>query len=195
MRFAVMYFWEFVQNLPLVTGMMLALQWWQESQLFLAVTAMLAGSILGATLIRLTETYILYGGRPGETIVEGAEKRSAEREPLAVTLTNMVIMFLIMLMLTLYLTAGWSSWLTDLLVGGLVGFTLSAAQSKAANEPVVLRHSLAFAAAFPVAILIIRFLSTALPIVAGIFLITTVITLIITQIDYGHLSTVSKGVN
>ena len=189
MRFALMYFWEFVQNLPLVAGMMLALQWWQESQLILAVTAMIVGSVLGAALIRLTETYILYGGRPGERIEADAEKRPGQREPLAVTLANVVMMFIFMLMLTLYLTAGWSSWLTDFLVGGLIGFILSAVQSKAAKEPVDLRHSLAFTAAFPVAILIIRFLSTAVPVLVSIILITTIITLIITLIDYGHLST------
>jgi hypothetical protein len=100
-----------------------------------------------------------------------------------------------MLILTVYLTAKWSNPLTDLPVGGLIGFLLSAGQSKAAGRPVGGRHSLAFTAAFPIALITLRLLSAALPMLFSIFLITLIVSLIITYIDYGHLTSVEGGTN
>lgn len=182
MQFTTKFFWEFIQNLPLVAGLMLALQLWQDAFVISAFSAMLAGSFLGAILIRLTEQRIVDPNQAG--------KLPGNREPMAVTAANFVMMFLFTLALTIYLTAAWSSLVTDLLAGGLIGFILSAGQSKAAHRPVSWRHSLAFGAAFPSALITIRVFSAALPAIVGILLITAIVTLIITYIDYGHLSTI-----
>jgi hypothetical protein len=186
MQFRIMFLWEFIQNLPLVAGLMLAIQWWQASLLASSITAMISGSLLGAVLIRLTERNIVDENQAGLV---------GNREPIAVTVTNVVLMFLIMLILTVYLTAEWSNPLTDLPVGGLIGFLLSAGQSKAAGRPVGGRHSLAFTAAFPIALITLRLLSAALPMLFSIFLITLIVSLIITYIDYGHLTSVEGGTN
>lgn len=180
-----MYFWEFIQNLPLVAGLLVAIDWWQAAMAIPSLVAMLSGSLLGAILIRLTERNIFNEDHMGGLI--------GNREPIAVTVTNVVLMFLLMLILTVYLTAVWSNPLTDLAVGSLIGFGLSASQSKAANQPVSGRHSLAFAAAFPIALIILRTLSAALPISISILLITVVVTLIITYVDYGHLTSAKGG--
>lgn len=186
MQFRLMFFWEFIQNLPLVAGLMVGIQLWQDAFVIAAVGVMLIGSLVGAILIRLTESRIVGRDQAG---LHGGQ------EPLAVTLTNAVLMFLFTLLLTIYLTAVWSSIITDLLAGSLIGFILSAGQSKAANQPVSGRHSLAFAAAFPVTLITIRLFSAQLPVAAGILVITAVVTLIITFIDYGHLATIKEGAN
>lgn len=183
---AAMYFWEFIQNLPLVAGLMLALQWWQASLLVSSITAMISGSLLGAVLIRLTENYIVDEDQAGLV---------GNREPISVTLTNIVVMFGLMLILTIYLTAEWSNLITDVPLGALIGFALSASQSKAAGRPIGGRHTLAFTAAFPIALIALRTLSTALPVILSILLLTLIVTLIITYIDYGHLTSVEGGTN
>jgi hypothetical protein len=182
-----MFFWEFIQNLPLVAGLMVAVQWWQAALLTASIGAMIAGSGFGALLIRLTEGNIVSRNQPSSS--------SGSREPVSVTITNIVLMFIFMLILTVYLTADWSSILIDLPLGGLIGFILSAGQSKAAGRAVSLRHSLAFTAAFPLALVTIRILSAGLPLLISILLITTVVTLIITFIDYGHLTSTKGGTN
>ncbi len=186
MSFRTMFFWEFIQNVPLVGGLMIAIQWWQDSLLISSLTAMISGSLLGALLIRLTERQIVDEDQAGLV---------GNREPMAVTATNVVLMFLMMLILTVYLTAEWSSFLTDLVAGALIGFMLSAGQSKAAGRPMGGRHSLAFTAAFPLALISIRTLSATLPILINILLITIIVTLVITYIDYGHLTSVEGGTN
>lgn len=185
MQFGMKFFWEFIQNLPLVAGLILAIQLWQEGLMVTTLAAMITGSILGALLIRLTELRIIGGHQSG-----GLQE---EQEPVAVTAMNAALMFLFMLILTVYLTAGWSSIATDLLAGSLIGLMLSAGQSLAAGRAVGWRHSLAFTAAFPASIITIRLLTAILPLFITILFITTIVTLIITVIDYGHLFTMKEG--
>jgi hypothetical protein len=186
MSFAIKFSWEFIQNLPLVSGLMLALHHWQAGRAVPAVSAVITGSLLGAVLIRLTEDKIVGRNQAG---LQG------NREPVSVTVTNFVMMSLFMLALTIYLAAGWSGVVTDLIAGGLLGLLLSAGQSRAAGRPIGRRHTLAFAAAFPAALIAIRLFSAALPAVISVLLITTTVTLIITYIDYGHFSTIKEGAN
>ncbi|MFZ0549109.1 MAG: hypothetical protein WAM60_26920 [Candidatus Promineifilaceae bacterium] len=188
MQFKTIFFWEFIQNLPLVAGLLAAIQLWQDSAVVAAVGTMFLGALLGATLIRLTEGKIV-SQRPNHGLEEYSQ------EPVSVTVTNIALMFFFSLALTIYLTADWSSFLTDLLAGGLIGFALSAGQSKAARSPVSIRHSLAFAAAFPAALITVRLLSAVFPIAISILVTTMLVTGIITLIDYGHLSTIKEGAN
>ena len=185
-QFRIKYFWEFVQNLPLVVGLLLAIQAWQKGLPFTSIVVMILGSILGALLIRFTEQFIVPEDQAGLV---------GNMEPISVTLTNVVLMFIFMLVLTAYLTAVWSSLWTDLPVGSLIGVILSASQSKAARQPVSLRHSAAFAAAFPLALITLRLFSEALPLLISSLLITVIVTLTITYIDYGYSTSVEEGTN
>lgn len=186
MEFLNKFFWEFIQNLPLIAGLMLALQLWQDTLLLPSIIIGVTGSLLGALLIRITERKIVGDNRAG---LQGT------REPIAVTIINFVLMFIFMMGLAIYLSAFWSNMLTDLLVGTLIGVILSAGQSKAAGEAIAWRHSIAFAVAFPAALITIRFLSAVLPLTISILLINTIVTLIITYIDYDNLATIKEGVN
>lgn len=186
MQFITKFSWEFIQNLPLVGGLLLALQLGQKAQIGAAISAVLVGSLLGVVIIRLTEQKIVGDDRAG---LQG------NREPISVTITNFAMMFIIMTALTFYLTASWSSILTDLVAGAAIGFLLSAGQSLAASRAIGWRHTLAFSAAFPAALIIIRIFSAVLPLIPGILIVTTIVTLIITTIDYGPLATIGEGAN
>jgi hypothetical protein len=186
MQFITKFSWEFIQNLPLVGGLMLALQRWQDAQNAGAISAVLIGSLLGVIIIRMTEQKIVGDDRAG---LQGS------REPVMVTITNFAMMFIIMAALTLYLTANWSSIVTDAATGAAIGFLLSAGQSLAAGRSIGWRHTIAFSAAFLTALIIIRIFSAVLPLIPGILFITTVVTLIITYVDYGHLTTIKEGAN
>ena len=161
--------WEFVQNLPLVTGFILALRAWQRNQYAGAIAWVIAGSLVGALLIRLTETRIV-ARRP---------------EPLPVTLVNIAVMSLLMIAIISYLAAGWSSWQIDLLVGGAAGAALAIAQNLAARKRIGVGHLLAFVLAFPLALIGVRALANTLPILVVVLSITITVTVIISFIDYG----------
>lgn len=186
MRFITNFSWEFVQNLPLVAGLMFALQLWQETGIAPAIAAIISGTVLGVAVIRLTEEKIVGQNRAG---LQGS------REPITVTLTNFVLMAVIMMALTLYLTAAWSNTLTDLFAGGIIGVILSVGQSGAAGRSIGWRHTLAFVIAFPVALITIRVFSAVLPLILAIILITTIVTFVITYLDYGQLSATEEGAN
>lgn len=186
MQFFVKFSWEFIQNLPLVAGLMLALQLRQDGQNAAAFAAVFVGSLSGVAVIRLTEQKIVGDNLAG---------LQDSREPLTVTITNFAMMFIIMAALTFYLTADWSGIVTDLATGAAIGFFLSAGQSLAAGRPIGWRHTVAFSAAFPAALIIIRIFSAVLLLIPGILIITTVVTLIITTIDYGHLTSIEEGAN
>lgn len=169
-------FWEFLQNVPLVAGFILSLHFGGRGQWPAAVACLVGGSVAGALVIATTES----------------KKVDGHREPPAVMLANAAVMSLLALGLTLYLLADWSNWRIDLLGGGLVAVALSAVQSKAAKEPIGLGHTVAFALAFPLALIAIRFFTTFLPPWVTIVIITTLVTVIITVIDYGPID-VSRG--
>lgn len=161
------FFWEFVQNIVLLTGFFLSLAIWQQGRMGLALICMAAGGVLGAWNIRWIE-----------------RKFKGHAEPLKVTWTNSAVMPILMLVFVAYLTAGWSNWLTDILIGALGGFALSAAQRLTLKAPLDLARSLAFASAFPLTLLAIRALMP-LPIILTILLSTTIVTLLIVGIHQG----------
>ena len=173
MKFWQAFFWEFVQNLPIVIGFAAALELWQKRQPLSALGVMLGGSTLGALTIRATESKIVAG----------------HREPWRVVAVNILVMTTLMLAIIAYLQTGWSNWVTDIVGGIGAGIVLGIAQSLAAGEPIGLRHCLAFACAFPPALIGIRQLfATPLPLVVNILIITLGVTFIITLLDYGPLS-------
>jgi len=172
MKFFQAFFWEFVQNLPLVIGFAVALELWQQRRLLGAGVSMLSGSVIGALTIRATESKIVAG----------------HREPWRVVAVNILVMTTLMLIIVAYLQTGWSNWATDLLGGIGAGIGLGIAQSLAAGEPIGLRHCVAFACAFPPALIGIRQLLIArIPLPANILILTTGVTFIISLLDYGPL--------
>ena len=169
MRFLIVIFWEFLQNLPIFAGFVLAFDFWQKGNAWLALASILVGSILGSIMIALTES----------------RKVAGHREPLSVLLTNIVVMATIMFALLAYLSAGWSGWLTDLLIGGLGGVTLGMAQSLAAKKKIGIRHCIALGLAAALVIIAVRvLLNVGWPIWVNVLSITILATLVISFIDY-----------
>lgn len=172
-----MFFWESVQNAPLVAGFLLGLRLWQSGQPGGAVLFVVGGSLLGALVIWATEARIVAG----------------HREPLRAVLVNVAVMSALMLAVVAYLSAAWSRWWTDLLAGALVGLALGAAQDLAARSPVGLRHGAAFALAFALGLLGVRLLAAACPFLVSLLLITSVVTAAISWLDYGTVGEATPG--
>ncbi len=168
-RFVRAVAWEFVQNLPLIGGFVLGLDLWQRGRVALAVACMVGGSVLGALLIRATES----------KIVEGHD------EPFRVVVTNAVVIVALMLIVAAYLAAPWSRWWMDLLFGLLGGVLLGVVQDWAGGTPVGLGHCLAMGLAIPLVLLALRLLSATLPAVANVFVVTVAVTVVIALVDYG----------
>jgi hypothetical protein len=163
------FFWEFVQNLPLIAGFLLALHFWQQAELWPSLACMVAGSVVGALAIWATEAKIVAG----------------HREPLRVVVTNVVVITLLMVALAAYLSAGWSGWWTDLVAGVLGGIALGVAQDLAAGSPVSLGHAAAFALSFSLGLVGVRVLSATLPLGANVLIVTAIVTALICLMDYG----------
>jgi hypothetical protein len=178
-RFWRIFFWEFVQNVPLVVGFLLGLRLWQSGQPGFAVLCVVGGSLLGALAIQATEARIVAG----------------HREPLRAVLVNIAAMSVLMLAVVAYLSAAWSRWWTDLLAGGLVGLALGAAQDVAARSPVGLRHVAAFALAFALGLEGVRLLASECPLLVSALIITSVVTAAISALDYGAAGDVAPGQN
>jgi hypothetical protein len=174
-RFLKAILWEFVQNLPLIAGFIAALALWQQGDWWVAIICMVAGSTVGALVIRFTESKIVKG----------------RHEPWRVTVTNIVVMTVLTFVLVIYLSTHWSSWKTDLLFGALAGVGIAVAQDLAAGDRIGIRHCAALGLSAPLALIGVRVLSANLPVFVNIPIITTVATLIIGLVDYGPLS--SKG--
>jgi hypothetical protein len=109
---------ELAQNVPLITGFVVAWHFWREGQWATALGWMIAGGVLAALVIWVTEPRIFAGHRESWRAVAG----------------NALIFPLLMVLLALYLSAAWSSWTTDLLVGGGLAVLLAAGQELASRE-------------------------------------------------------------
>jgi hypothetical protein len=164
-------FWEFAQNILPVSGFVVALELDQQGRWGLAIGCIVAGGLAGAAAIYLTESRIT----------------ASHREPIRVLVTNAVMMVALMITLGLYLSAGWSGWQTDLVVGMVVGAGLGAAQSLAAGEPIGIRHCAALAFSLPLVIIGIRVFVRVLPVLACILLVTAFFTVVVTLVDYGDI--------
>jgi hypothetical protein len=149
----------------------LAFHLWQTGDRLPALGCMLLGGTLGALLIRTTEPRIAPDLHP---------------EPKRVTVSNAVAMPVFMLILVTYLSAAWSAWRTDLLAGAAIGLALALIQDLAARAPFGLRHGLALACAFGLALAGIRLAITSMPALTAGLLVTFVLTLVVTLVDYGQ---------
>lgn len=167
-NFASETFWEFVQNIVLLSGFFLGWQLWRQHLHILAVGCAIASGIIGAWNIRVIE-----------------RKFKGHDEPLKVTLTNSIAMPALMLIFIAYLSSKWSNWKTDLAVGMSAGISLATIQRLTIKAPLDLVRSAAFAIAFPVTLVGMRWLMTTLPVIVNILISTAVVTFLIVLIHRG----------
>lgn len=160
--------WEFAQNLPLVTGFFVSLQYWKAGTLGWAVVSAFAGSTLGALIIRATEARIVAG----------------HREPPCVVVANVMVTAALMLLFAAYLSAPWSRWWIDVAAGIPAGILLGAVQDLTAGERIGRAHCLAMAVALALGLVVIRLLSETLPIAGSVLVVASVLTITIYVIDY-----------
>jgi hypothetical protein len=181
MKFWMAVFWEFVQNVPPMTGFVTALWLWRQQRKKIALICIVVGSVTGALLIRFTEATI-------NNIVE----------PVSVTITNIFVFSLGMLLFTMYLGAGglsrWSNWKMDLVLGWGMGILIGVSQALAAGGAHILAvvlHSLAMALPIPLVLMGLRALlknvrSLTSALTCSVLLALTM-TLVIGVVDYAYL--------
>jgi hypothetical protein len=169
--------WEFVQNLPMVAGFLLALESARRGAWLAAAAWAVAGSAVAAMAIALTESRIVAG----------------HREEPRVVLINGLVMLLAMGGGVAYLAAGWSGLGTDVVLGGLAGTLMGVLQDLAAGERVGVVHCVALALAGAGTLVAVRVLAMALPTPVNILLLTGAITLVVGLMDYGRGSSARPG--
>jgi len=171
-RLAGAWFWEFLQNLPLVAGLLLGLEAWQAGRWGLAVGWMAAGSTVGALVIWATEARIVDG----------------HRESARVVLTNVVVITILGVALVAYLSSAWSRWWTDLIGGAVGALLLGISQDLAAGPARVggidWGHCAALALAFGCTLLGVRVLMASLPLAFNILVVTALSAAAVVLIDY-----------
>lgn len=169
MKLVRMFFWESIQNLPLVAGFLLSLKMWQQGKQGTAVGCAVAGSIIGSAVIWATESRIV----------------KEHRETMRAMVANILAIFLLMLLLTVYMSLQWGNLWSDLLVGLVGGIGLGVVQSLAVKSLVSVGHCTAFALSFALGLAGVRLLAAVFPVGVNILLITVVVSAVITVIDYG----------
>lgn len=176
MSFANEMFWEFAQNIVLLTGFFLGLRLWQQHLYTLALGCVIISGVIGAWNIRVIERQF-----------------KGHAEPLKVTLINSVAMPTLMVIFVTYLSAKWSNWRADIPVGIVAGIVLATVQRLPFKSPLDFARSMAFAVAFPVTLLGMRWLMTTLPTVVNILISTTIVTFIIVFIHQGSKKVQKSG--
>jgi len=162
------WFWEFLQNAPLIMAFAYGFEKFRSGEILSAAGIGLLGAVTGALIIRFTENFI----QPGK------------RESWRVTLTNVAFFGPAIALFSAYFSRVPANWLTDLIVGVCSGWLVSALQSWAAGESPDTGHSIAMAAAFSVAVLLIRQLVGAISPWTSILLINVAVTSVIVWIEY-----------
>lgn len=169
--------WEFVQNVPVIYCFATAVWLWSHERRRSAVGLLIAGSVTGALVIRVTEV-----------LADGGQ------EAWSVTLVNVVALSVMQVAFTAYTGAEkrWSSWRTDLLLGVAAGVGLAVAQGLAAPSiPViaVILHSTALGISGALVLVGVRLLKgqTLAKTVSYAGLIALAMTVVIGIIDYGYM--------
>lgn len=137
-----LFIWEAAQNIPLVIGFIVGFQFWQQGQWLAAVACMLVGGVAAALIIWITEPKIFEG----------------HHESMQVVIANSLTFPALMLLLVVYLSTGWSSWLTDIASGLILAVILAAAQEVAAGERFGVVRCLALGLSCSISVILIRLL-------------------------------------
>ena len=158
------WFWEFVQNTPLIMAFTFGYQFFLAKNMYTALMIVLIGVGTGALLIRFTESRI--------------DKSSPEswRE----TFTNMFFFSLAINLFFIYFNWIPGSPPLDILTGIAVGFLASISQAAAGKTSLSLQHTAALSVSFAVALLLIRgIIGVYAPLPAAILVNLPVTTLIV----------------
>jgi len=160
--FLIEFFWEFVQNIVLIAGFFVAFAMWQQEARGLSLGIIALSGVLGAWNIRWIEA-----------------KFKGHNESLQVTVVNSLMMPLLMFVFVVYLSANWTGWGSDVLIGAIGGFMLSVVQRLVIKAPLDVARSFAFAIAFPALLSSTRGMLAIFPLPCTILTSTTIATFLI----------------
>lgn len=139
MEFLILLWWELVQNVSLIFGFVGGLALLEQNPPA-AVLCIVASSVVAALLIAATEGKIFLG----------------HRESLGAIIANVAVFSVGMLIVAAYLSASWSSWLTDIIGGVVAGITLAVVQDWAAQERFGVVRSLSLGLSCSISMIFIR---------------------------------------
>jgi hypothetical protein len=160
-EFLLVMWWEAVQNIPLIAGVVAAYWFWEQSWLITAA-CIVTGSVLSALSMIPTEGRIFEG----------------HRESVGAIIGNICTFSVLMTVYEVYLKAPWSSWWTDIIAGIVAGAALGMAQDLAAKEKRIgVVRILALGISCLVSLLIIRFAIETWPALVSFAVVTTWFTL------------------
>jgi hypothetical protein len=169
-------FWEFWQNLPVIVLFVVAVWLWAQGNRAKAIGCAVAGAVIGSLVIRFTEV-----------MADGS------REPVSVTLTNVVVLSVMQTLFMMYLGVEkeWSNWKTDVMLGGVAGVLMAITQALAASGAMlvgVILHSVALAMGGALVLIGVRKLKGQSLIRAALYsvLMTVTMTLVISLLDYSY---------
>ncbi|NUM48719.1 MAG: hypothetical protein HUU38_28770 [Anaerolineales bacterium] len=169
LRASRIFFWEFLQNFPLICGFTYALALAKQENWLWMFLSGFAGSLLGSLTIRFTEPFIVPG----------------KKEAIKVTMTNVIVFFVVAMLMSIYFAQKWGGWLSDLALGILLGAGVGYTQDLAAGQKKPeARHILALSVAFTPTLFAIRALNEIAPPLYASFVLNLMVTLIIIVIDY-----------
>jgi hypothetical protein len=185
MNFLRILFFETVQNLPAVVGFVMATRLWPRAQWPGAVLSAAVGCSLSVLVIGLTERFQLRSTSLDAGSAAPAMPALTEMGGFAAGFTAGA------LLLVAYLSARWSSWRTDLLLGAGAGLLLALFEIFLVADPPPLARSVSHALAFlimgPVVLIGVR-MGKGAPLgwaLLATLPLTLAMSLIIALIDYG----------
>ncbi len=165
--FAILLFWEYLQNLPPALGFFLGFSYFQRDDPAGWLFA-LAGGLLGALVIRYTESFM----DPGP------------RESWTSTGANAVFFASGTLLAIFYFDNRWGIWWIDAAIGVVAGGALALSQGWAAGTRIDARHLGAMAAALALGLPATRYLLLFWPPLLGALAICLVVSVSIVAIGY-----------
>jgi hypothetical protein len=170
-RFATILFWETLENVPLVYGIVLALRW-QKANLWLSLGGLIISIMLGVIAIHFTE-HRKYSDQP--TVKE--------------SWVNFITFLTLAVLIFFYFFASWSNWFTDVAAGIIVGAALAIGESIGwSNRASLKTHLPAMVIACTIVFSGLRFIHPLglVPLLVMTGSITLVISIIISLMDYGR---------
>ena len=162
------WFWEFIQNLPLVLAFTVGLDLFRRGSASQAAYLVFSFVVAGALAIRFTEPLIERG----------------QRETWRETLTNVLFFNIAIGFFIFYFSRIPAIPLFDLLSGIITGTAASVLQASAAKEKPSALHTFSLAVSFGTAVLLIRYVALPLSPVSAALLINLCVTTIIVFIEY-----------
>jgi len=170
--------WEFLQNLPLILGFMVASRL-RHINLLLSLEVLVVGIFLGITLMHYTEPFLHKEKYPSTWRAD---------------FFNFALFVIMAIPFLFYFSVEHPllNWLTDLIVGAILGVLLTFGQALTWKGPKarMVVHGIAMAVSFPLILVGIRYAfkvtSWGWMVILGI-LVTLLASIVITLIDYAEM--------